>query len=92
MLIYLTDKLVNIYIIGLFIYTLLCFIDNSGLRNIQVWLGRFYLPLLTVIRAYVKPVAINGKSLDPSPLILIAVVLIARRIIFSLLFSRVIFI
>jgi uncharacterized protein YggT (Ycf19 family) len=86
------DTFINIYIIGLLVYTVLCLVDSSGLLKIQDWLGRFYLPLLTVIRTYVKPVDIGGKRIDLSPLVLIVVIVIARRIVFLLLFNRMIFI
>lgn len=85
----LIDLVLKILIIGAFVHWLLEFIArtsyNETVIRIKSALDRVYLPMLEVIRNYVKPLTLSdGRAIDFSHLILIVVLAVFRRIAFWL--------
>lgn len=82
----LVNEILNVYALGLVVYTVLSWINNPNATKVRVWLEKLYLPVLTFIRTKIKPMNIgNGKLVDFSPVILLVSIMIVRKIVGYLL-------
>lgn len=87
---YLVHLAFSIYTFGLFIYGILSWFPDlktaaPAVERVYRWIERLYLPVLTQIRSFVKPLPFNGKNIDLSLLILFAALYLLRMIIISIL-------
>ena len=68
------------YAIGLIVYSLLSMIQDRRAEQARRWLGQFYEPVLTPIRAAIKPVRLGAGMIDLSPLALLAGIYVVQRV------------
>lgn len=85
----LIDLILKILIFGAIVHWLIEYLARSSynetLIRIKSALDRLYLPMLEIIRNYVKPLTLSGeRAIDFSHLILIVALAIFRRIAFWL--------
>ncbi len=83
------DLILRILIIGAFAHWLIEYFARSSfnetLMRIKSALDRVYLPMLEIIRNYVKPLTLSGGgAIDFSHFILILALVIFRRVAFWL--------
>ncbi|MDF7808846.1 YggT family protein [Pontiellaceae bacterium B12219] len=76
----------GLYELGLFIYILCSWIVHPVSVNIRRGLARAYEPVLTPIRRWVPAPRFGGVAFDLSPIILLIVLGLLRRILFALFF------
>ncbi len=81
----LIDLAFKLYTYGLIAYILLSWVNSPESDRLKRWLGRFYIPPLSFIQRGVRPVRVGMVMIDPSPLILLIGVILAKMIVFDIL-------
>lgn len=79
------ELVVSIYSLGLIAYSLLSWLRSPRTARVRRWLGPFYDPVLTRIRASVKPVQLGGTAMDLSPAIMLVGLVILKALVLHLL-------
>ena len=75
----------NIYAMGLVAYVVCSWLKHPKAGAARDWLQQWYVPLLSPIRRAVKPVKLGGTLMDFAPLILLAVIVLTRKLVIGLL-------
>ncbi len=82
-------SLIGVYSFGLIIYVMLSWTNTPQMNGFRTWLGRFYVPILSLISNKIKPVSFKpGVAVDLSPMILFAALYVLRGLAVSLLVPR----
>lgn len=79
------EVVVSIYSLGLIVYSVLTWLRSPQTARARRWMGSLYDPVLSRIRASVKPVQMAGASLDLSPAILLVGLVILKVLVLNLL-------
>ena len=75
----------NIYLIGLFVYVVSTYFQHPKSRKVETYLKPYYVPVLDILRKWIKPLKISNKNIDFTPMILCFVVVVLRKLIIAIL-------
>lgn len=85
LLIKVVDLIFNIYLIGLIVYAISSWVQHPTAFQIRRGLEQFYAPFLDPIRRMLRSVNVGGVGIDFSPMVLVLLIILARRVVISLL-------
>ena len=72
------------YSMGLVVYSLLSWTGNPRMAGLRSWLAAYYEPLLSKIRAIVRPVPIGRSMVDLSSVIMLCGLVVLKHVILYL--------
>lgn len=76
---------INLYILGLIVYSLLSWVRSPGSYSLRSRMAPYYEPLLGPIRGVLGRINLGGLQIDLSPIVLIILLSIAGNIMLRLM-------
>ena len=77
----------NAYILGLIVYSMCTWVQRPTATKVRAWLHKWYDPVLGSLRRVIKPTQMGSTSVDFAPLAFLVGLVMARKLVVSLIVS-----